>query len=46
MRALKQIKEHRNYIVHGKRDSAPPAVEFDIDTIAKILDMAVSEISQ
>ncbi len=46
METLKQIKEHRNYIVHGKRDSAPPAFEFDIDTIAKTLDNAVAEISQ
>lgn len=45
MEKLVVIKEHRNYIVHGKRDSEPPSVEYDIDTIARFLDKAISEIS-
>lgn len=45
MGKLNVIKDHRNYIVHGKRDSEPPAVEYDIDTIARTLDKAIQEIS-
>jgi hypothetical protein len=45
MQKLNVIKEHRNYIVHGKRDSAPPAFEYDIDTVARFLDKAITEIS-
>ncbi|MBS1778024.1 MAG: hypothetical protein JST70_01785 [Bacteroidetes bacterium] len=45
MEKLKQIKDHRNYIVHGKRDSIAPAIELDIDTIAKTLDNAITSIS-
>lgn len=41
---LKQIKDHRNYIAHGKRDVAPPAVEMTIDEIAQALDEAIIEI--
>ncbi|MBS1636476.1 MAG: hypothetical protein JST26_11225 [Bacteroidetes bacterium] len=45
MEKLNIIKDHRNYIVHGKRDSTPPSVEFELDDIAKVLDKAISEIS-
>lgn len=43
---LKVIKEHRNYIAHGKRDSKPPAVEITIDEIAYILDSIIREIEK
>ena len=43
---LKIIKDHRNYIAHGKRDSEPPAVEFSIDEIAKTLDEVIREIEK
>lgn len=45
MSLLKEIKDHRNYIVHGKRDSVMPARQLDIDIIAKTLDDAITEIS-
>lgn len=41
---LKVIKNHRNYIAHGKRDTAPPAVEMKLSDIAKILDEVIKEI--
>ncbi|NVO10407.1 MAG: hypothetical protein HXX16_10640 [Bacteroidales bacterium] len=41
---LKIIKDHRNYIAHGKRDIAPPSVEFRLDEVAKILDDVIKEI--
>ena len=41
---LKILKDHRNYIAHGKRDSAPPAVEMKLSEIAKTLDEVISEI--
>jgi hypothetical protein len=43
---LKAIKDHRNYIAHGKRDSVPPAVEYPIDVIASTLDDVVREIEK
>lgn len=43
---LKIIKDHRNYIAHGKRDSEPPAVEYPIDVIVKTLDEIVREIEK
>lgn len=43
---LKTIKDHRNYIAHGKRDSEPPAVEYPIDVIASTLDEVVREIER
>jgi len=44
LQKLKQIKTHRNYIAHGKRDIAPPAVELQLEEIAKILDDVIREI--
>lgn len=41
---LKVIKDHRNYIAHGKRDSKPPAYEFKLDEMVKILDDVILEI--
>ena len=41
---LKMIKDHRNYIAHGKRDTAPPAIEFKLSEMAKILDDVIKEI--
>ena len=41
---LKNIKDHRNYIAHGKRDVAPPATEFTLQDMAKILDEVIDEI--
>jgi hypothetical protein len=46
MNKLKIIKEHRNYIAHGKRDSLPPAVEYSIEEIAKTLDDVILEIEK
>jgi len=43
---LKTIKDHRNYIAHGKRDSAPPAFDYSIDEIASTLDDVVREIER
>jgi hypothetical protein len=43
---LKKIKDHRNYIAHGKRDSQPPAIEFTIDEIASLLDRVITEIEK
>jgi len=43
---LEIVKNHRNYIAHGKRDSKPPAVEFPIDEIAIILDSVIGEIER
>ena len=45
-RKLKIIKDHRNFIAHGKRDSKPPAVEYDMDTIVKVLDEVIGEIEK
>lgn len=44
MDKLKIIKDHRNYIAHGKRDVAPPAVELKLSEIAKTLDEVIEEI--
>jgi hypothetical protein len=41
---LKLIKDHRNYIAHGKRDFTPPAVELKLSEIAKTLDDVIMEI--
>lgn len=41
---LKIIKDHRNYIAHGKRDTAPPVVELKLYEIAKTLDEVIKEI--
>lgn len=43
---LKIIKDHRNYLAHGQRDSQPPANEFSIDEIASILDKVILEIAK
>ncbi len=43
---LKAIKDHRNYIAHGKRDSRPPAVEYSIDDIVGIFDDVIAEIEK
>lgn len=43
---LKKIKDHRNYISHGKRDSQPPAVEYSIDEIAQTMDDIIREIEK
>jgi hypothetical protein len=44
LESLKIIKDHRNYIAHGKRDSAPPSVEMKLSEIAKVLDEVIREI--
>jgi hypothetical protein len=44
MLKMKQIKDHRNYIAHGKRDVAPPSVELKLDEVAKVLDEIILEI--
>jgi hypothetical protein len=44
LRKLKLIKDHRNYIAHGKRDVAPPAVELNLEEIALVLDKVIGEI--
>lgn len=41
---LKIIKNHRNFIAHGKRDYIPPPVEFKLDEAAKILDDIIKEV--
>jgi hypothetical protein len=41
---LKLLKDHRNYIAHGKRDVAPPAFEMKLADIAKTLDEVIREI--
>ncbi len=41
---LKLLKDHRNYIAHGKRDVAPPAVELQLAEIASTLDEIIREI--
>lgn len=46
MQKLNTIKEHRNYIAHGKRDAAPPAVEYSIEDLTKILDDVILEIEK
>ena len=43
---LKIIKDHRNYIAHGKRDTAPPSVEMKLSEIAKTLDDVIKEIER
>jgi hypothetical protein len=44
LQKLKQIKDHRNYIAHGKRDVAPPDVELKLEEMAKVLDEVIREI--
>lgn len=44
MQKLKLLKDHRNYIAHGKRDVAPPAFEMKLADIAKTLDEVIREI--
>jgi hypothetical protein len=44
LQKLKGLKDHRNYIAHGKRDVAPPAVEMSLADIAKTLDEVIREI--
>lgn len=44
LQKLKQLKDHRNYIAHGKRDVAPPDVELKLDEMAKLLDDVIREI--
>jgi hypothetical protein len=44
LQKLKQIKDHRNYIAHGKRDVAPPDFELKLDEMAKVLDEVIREI--
>lgn len=41
---LKKIKDHRNYIAHGKRVSPLPIDTFDLDKIATTLDDVIFEI--
>jgi uncharacterized protein YutE (UPF0331/DUF86 family) len=46
---LKLLKDHRNYIAHGKRDLKdikPPSVEFTLDEITTILDDVIKEIEK
>lgn len=44
IKKFKIIKDHRNYIAHGKRDVAPPAIEFKLHEIALILDTILNQI--
>ena len=44
LQKLKLLKDHRNYIAHGKRDVSPPAVEMKLADIAKTLDEIIREI--
>ncbi len=44
LQQLKVIKDHRNYIAHGKRDVAPPSVEMELNIMAKLLDDIIREI--
>lgn len=44
LKNLKIIKDHRNYIAHGKRDVTPPLIEFKLFEVAEILDNIISEI--
>lgn len=41
---LEGIKSQRNYIAHGKRDTAPPAFELPLSDIAQTLDEVIKEI--
>lgn len=43
---LKGIKEHRDYIAHGKRFGKPPAFELTIEEIAVVLDNIILEIEK
>ena len=43
---LRILKDHRNYISHGKRGAKPPAVEFTLDQIATTLDGVIREIEK
>ncbi|MCB9232584.1 MAG: hypothetical protein H6581_13015 [Bacteroidia bacterium] len=45
-RKLKILKDLRNYLAHGKRDSVPPSVDYSIHEIVKILDDTISEIEK
>ena len=44
LKNLKIIKDHRNYIAHGKRDVTPPLIEFKLFEVAEILDNIITEI--
>jgi len=41
---LKIVKDQRNYIAHGKRDTAAPSIELSLSEIAKTLDEVIKEI--
>ena len=43
---LKKIKEHRDFLAHGKRFGKAPAVEMKLADIAQILDKVISEIAR
>lgn len=43
---LNTIKNHRNFIAHGKRDSEAPAVEFTLEEVASTLDDVIREIEK
>ena len=43
---LKKIKEHRDYIAHGKRFSLPSSVNFSLEEIVVTLDNIVTEIQK
>lgn len=43
---LNELKFHRNYIAHGKRDVEAPTKEYTIEEIAKILDDIILEIEK
>lgn len=44
LQKLKLLKDHRNFIAHGKRDVTPPAFEMNLADIAKTLDEVIREI--
>lgn len=43
---LKQIKDQRDYIAHGKRIPKPQNVELKLEEIATVLDNVIIEISR
>lgn len=43
---VNDIKDHRNYIAHGKRDSKQPAIEYPLHEMVKILDDVILEIEK
>jgi hypothetical protein len=44
MKKLQVIKEHRDYIAHGKRYEKPAEISLSLREIAETLDGVISEI--